>query len=829
MSAAPLNDTAPEFGAASAARLAPAQLRRRCDAAKFPFATTAECPPLTEPLGQGRAVEAIHFGMGMRHEGFNLFAMGAEGIGRHHILIRLLRERAAREAVPSDWCYVFNFAEPHRPRALPLPAGMGASFKNDMQRLVEDFRAGIPAAYETDEYRARRHEIDAELNDRQGEAMSNVEREATAKGIALLRTPAGFGFVPRKDDGVMSPEEYHKLPEAEQKRIETEIGELQEALEKVFHDLPKWRRESHRKLKELNRQITRTAVNGLIEELRHKYATLPEVIGYLGAVQSEVIELADYFQQPREGEAPGPFGMTLPQPEDRDAPLKRFSVNLLVDRAGGEGAPVVLEDNPTHDALLGRIEHLAQMGMLKTDFTLIQAGALHRANGGYLVLDVLKIFTQPYAWEALKRSLRSRRVNIESVGQALGLVNTVSLEPQPIPLDVKVVLVGQRQHYYLLHQIDPEFGALFKVAVDFEDDVERDAATDLQFASVISSIVQTDQLRHLDREGIACVVENASRGAGDSEKLSVHMMELQNLLRESDYWAAQSGTALIGAQQVRQAIAALERRAGRVKERLREQVLRGTMLVDTTGARVGQINGLAVMQLGGFAFGMPNRITARVRLGSGRVVDIEREAQLGGPLHSKGVLILSGFLAGRYVTNRPLSLAASLVFEQSYGGVEGDSASSAELYALLSALADAPIHQSIAVTGSVNQHGDVQAIGGVNEKIEGFFDLCKARGLTGAQGVMIPASNVKHLMLKDEVVEAVSAGQFHIYAVKTIDEGIEILTSLPAGAPGDNGKYPEGSVNARVEARLEDFATRTRSSDAPSARRKRPAPGSRTR
>jgi len=805
---APDAPDAPDTSGKGPGEIPAALLCRRCDTALFNFVTTDDIPGTGPELGQQRAVDALRFGIGIRAEGYNLFAMGPEGMGRHHIVRRLLEEKAATENVPGDWCYIYNFATPHRPRALGLPPGMGSGFSRDMQRLVEDLRAGIPAAFESDEYRARRHEIEGEFNEREAGAMGGVEEHASSQGIALLRTPAGFGFAPRQGDGVMSPQEYHQLPEEERKRIEEVISKLQEELEKVFHELPKWRREAHRKLKELNRQITRTAVNGLIEDMRNKYAALPEVIEYLTAVHEDVLDQSEFFQQSREGEPQQPTiaGISLMQADAGDSPLRRLAVNVLVEHDSRAGAPVIYEDNPTHDNLIGRIEHLAQMGMLKTDFTLIQAGSLHRANGGYLIVDALRLLSQPYAWEALKRVLRSRQINIESIGQTLSLVNTVSLQPQPIPLNIKVVLIGQRQHYYLLHHYDPEFGALFKVAVDFEDDMARNGDSDLSYAGIIATVAKNEKLRALDREAVARVIEHASRLADDSDKLSVSMMGLADLLRESDHWAAVEGHDIIGATDVLQAITAMQRRSSRVRERLREEVLRGTLMVDTAGERVGQINGLSVMQMGGFAFGMANRITARVRLGSGRVVDIEREAELGGPIHSKGVLILSGYLGGRYAINHPLSLSASLVFEQSYGGVEGDSASSAELYALLSALSEVPICQSLAVTGSVNQHGDVQAIGGVNEKIEGFFDLCKARGLSGEQGVLIPASNCKHLMLKDEVVEAVANGKFHVHAVSSIDQGIAILTGRDAGEPGPDGRYPDNSINALVERRLTAFA-----------------------
>ena len=790
--------------------LLPSELCRHCDTSRFEFETTAELGDGEDPLGQGRAVQSIRTGISIRREGFNVFAMGPEGMGRHTLVRRLLETRAGAEPTPSDWCYVFNFKLPHAPNALKLPPGRATGFRDDMARLVEDLRIGIPAAFESDEYRTRRHEIESTFGQEQEAAIETVGEKAAARGIALLRTPAGFGFAPADGEGVMSPEDFRKLPEEKRKEFEQSISEMQEELERVFHELPKSRREAQRRLKELNRQVTRRAVKSFIEELKIKYEALPEIVEYLASVQEDVLDHADSFQQPKEGEQATIFGIPLPSPEGDGSPLRRYAVNVLVDHAATAGAPIVYEDNPTHDNLVGRIEHIARVGMLVSDFTLIKAGALHRANGGYLIVDTLKVLTQPFAWEALKRALRSREIRAESLGQALSLISTASLEPEPIPLDVKVILIGQRMHYYLLHAYDPEFGALFKVAADFEDDMARAPDSDRLYARIVANIAHEQKLRALDRSAVGRVIDHASRVAGDKEKLSVQMMGLSDLLCEADHWARVGGRELITAGDVQQAIESQEYRAGRVRLKLREEIQRETLLIDTTGERTGQVNGLSVMQLGGVAFGMPHRITARVRLGNGRVVDIERESELGGPLHSKGVLILSGYLAGRYAPTRPLSLAASLVFEQSYGQVEGDSASSAELYALLSALAGVPIRQSLAVTGSVNQHGDVQAIGGVNEKIEGFFEVCRERGLTGEQGVIIPASNVKHLMLNKTVVDAVAQGMFAVYPVHTIDEGLELLTGMRAGTRGPDGKFPDHTVNFQVEQRLIDFADRMR-------------------
>jgi lon-related putative ATP-dependent protease len=790
--------------------LKPTELRRACDEAGLAFRTTEELEDFTEVLGQARAVEAIRFGVGIERDGYNLYAMGPEGIGRHTIVRRFLEQRAPQRETPSDWCYVFDFAAPDRPRALQLPPGKAPAFRKGMERLVEDLRTGIPGAFETDEYRTRLQEIESEFEQRHEKAIEAVGAKAKGQGIALVRTPAGFGFAPMRKDKVMSPDEFHALSEVKQKKVQDAIGELEAELAHAIQEVPRIRREAQRKVRELNRQVIGATVTGLIEELKAEYGTLAQVVRYLESVHQDVLDHAEFFRQPKEGEQRTLFGIPVPEPES-ESPLGRYQVNVLMEHAANAGAPIVYEDNPTHDNLVGRIEHQAQMGTLVTNFMLIKPGAFHRANGGYLVLDALKVLTQPFAWEALKRAMRSREIRTESLGQMLSLVSTVGLKPEPIPFDLKVVLVGERLIYYLLHAYDPEFAELFKVAADFEDDIERGPGADQLYARVIATIARREKLRALDRAAVARLIEQGARTTGDAERLSVGMRDLSDLLRESDYYANAASRPVVEAQDVEQAIAAREARQSRIRERIQDEMRKGTLLIDTEGERAGQVNGLSVVQLGEFMFGMPSRITARVRLGSSGVVDIEREVELGGPLHSKGVMILAGFLAGRYSADRPLSLAATLVFEQNYGGVEGDSASCAELCALLSALADAPIRQSIAITGSVNQHGDVQAIGGVNEKIEGYFDLCNVRGLTGAQGVVIPAANVRHLMLRRDVVEAVSAGRFSVYPAATVDQALEILAGMPAGERDATGRFPAGSVNFRVEQRLAGFAERVRS------------------
>ncbi|MEW5961231.1 MAG: ATP-binding protein, partial [Chloroflexota bacterium] len=676
-----------------------------------------------------------------------------------------------------------------------------------MDNLVQELRTAIPATFERDDYRSQRQALQEEFGQQQEQAFTEIQQRAQGRRLAVIRTSAGVAFAPLKGDQVLKTEEFQNLPQAEQEHIQEAIAELQVFLEETIRRVQQWERAHREKMKTLDREVAKFAVDHLIEELRKKFSALPEVVSYLDEVEQDVIENVDDFRKQEEVPTPPLAGIPLPRSLLGPPPFRRYQVNVLIDRSQVQGTPVVYQDNPTYQNLMGRVEHImAQMGTVMTDFTLIKAGSLHQANGGYLILDAHKILSQPYVWEALKRALRANEMSIESWGQLFGPVSAIALEPEPIPLDIKIVLLGDRRLYYLLCEYDPDFNELFKVAVDFEEEMDRSPENNMLYARLIGTLARKNQLRPFDPSAVARVIEHSSRLAGDVEKLSTRMQGVADLLREADYWARQVGRDLVTATDVQQAIEAQLYRSGRIRERIQEEIERGTILIDTQGERVGQINGLSVISLGQFSFGRPNRITATVRLGQGQVVDIEREVELGGPLHSKGVLILSSYLSARYAPDHPLSLAASLVFEQSYSGVEGDSASSAELYALLSALAEAPLKQALAVTGSVNQYGQVQAIGGVNEKIEGFFDLCRARGLTGEQGVLIPASNVKHLMLREDVIETAAAGRFHIFAVETIDQGLEILTGRPAGERDEAGNFPEGSINRQVEARLVNMA-----------------------
>lgn len=784
--------------------LKPENLYSACDLQQFSFQTTNELESLTGIFGQARVVGAVQFGIGIQQQGYNLYVSGPTGLGKRWTIRHLLQGRAAGEPTPSDWCYVNNFTQPQRPIALQLPAGQGAALRQDAERLVQELRATIPAVFESEEYRARKQAIEIETKSQQARAFEELTRQAQAAGIGLARTPAGFVFAPLSNGEVMPPDQFNALPEEERKRVEAAMASVQGLLQAVTHQVLQLEKEGREKLKELTNEVTIFAVGHLIETLLAKYAALPEVLLYLKAFQQDVVENVDQFLVPPE---PTVANWMSASHSLQDGPpfLRRYRVNVVVDHSATQGAPFVYEDHPTYQNLIGQSEYVAQMGALSTDFNLIRGGALHRASGGYLMLDAYKVLAQPYAWDALKRALQSSQIRIEPLGQALGLISTASLEPQSIPLQVKVIVVGDRQLYYLLCQYDPEFNALFKVAADFDDQMERNPENHLLYARLIAGIARFEKLLPLDRGAVARAIEHSARLAGDAERLSHRRMALVDLLRESDYWARQAGHATVVAGDVQQAIEAQLYRASRIHEHVLEEIQRGTLLISTSGARVGQVNGLSVIQLGQFLFGQPNRITARVRLGKGEVVDIEREVELGGPIHSKGVLILSSFLGARYSADRPLSLHASLVFEQSYGGVEGDSASSAELYALLSALAGVPIQQSIAVTGSVNQYGEVQPIGGVNEKIEGFFDACKAKGLTGGEGVAIPASNVMNLMLRRDIVEAVKDAKFRIYPVRTIDEGIEILTGVPAGERDQSGNFPPGTINDRIVKRLTEF------------------------
>lgn len=784
-------------------RLASEQLYRSADLSSVPFETTADLESIDGMIGQERAVDAIRFGTGMDIPGFNVFAIGRPEARMRQAVEAVLKTSASPRSMPADWVYVNNFADSRRPVAIALPAKRAPEFRDAMADLIEDLKSALPAVFESEEYQTQRGGIEEAFQKRQGEAFAALQEKAGKAEIAILRTPLGFTLVPSRNDEVVPPAEFNAWPEEKRKEVQAQIELLEKDLEHIVRQMPQWQKERREALRQLNRQTTQGAIGSLIEDKKRQFSDLPRVVEHLDRVQTDLIDNVGMFiagnaeeGTAAEAEIKAPGGA-----------FDRYEVNVLVSQAGREEAvPVVEEWHPTLGNLIGSIEHLSLQGVLVTNFRLIKAGAIHRANGGYLLIDARSLLTEPFSWAALKRALRRKEIVIEDVSRLLGLSTTVSLEPEPIPLDVKVVLFGDRPLYFLLAALDPELAEHFKVLADFDDDMNRSPASEAVMARLVASIVKSEKLKALDRPGVALILEHAARLAEHSGKLSMLIDQIRDVLVEADFWARNAKRTVTTGADVKQALEQRVRRAARLRDRMQEMILEDVALINTTGTRVGQINGLSVIELGGFAFGRPTRISCQVRPGSGRLIDIEREVELGGPIHSKGVLILSGFLAGHYALDAPMSLQASLVFEQSYSGVEGDSASSAELYVLMSALAELPLRQDLAVTGSVNQHGEVQAIGGVNEKIEGFFDICVARGLTGTQGVIIPNANVPHLMLRRDVIEACAAGRFSVHAVATIEEGLELLTGLEAGIRGTDGRYPPGTANRLVEDRLHAFA-----------------------
>ena len=776
------------------------------------FETTDELETIENMIGQDRAVSAIHFGIEMPRDGYNIFALGPDEADKRSWIEEFLKGHAEENEVPFDICYVNNFKEHYKPNALCLPAGKGAELRNRMESFIDEVQIALTTAFESEEYQNRSQSLEEEFKEEQGEGFNELSQKAQEQGLALLRTPAGFTFAPIKDGDIMSSEELQKLEEEERQKIQEKIEKLQTELQKILRQMPGRQRKLREKKKELDHEFAEYSVKDLLDEIRQQFKDIGSVQKFLDEVKKDIIEHVQEIisqQQPQQGllgMLQGQGDQNQPVKPSEDPVLRSYRINLLVDNSQQNGAPVIYEDNPNYTNLIGRVEYMAKFGALTTDFMLIKTGALHKANGGFLILDARKVLMQPYVWEALKRVLTSHKLRIESPGEYYGLMSTVSLEPEPIDLDVKVILVGQRWLYYLLSGYDPDFSELFKVMADFNDQMDRNEENQNLYSRMVGSLVKNNDLKPVHRDAVARLLEESARYVSDSEKLSARYSQMLDLLRESDYWAGQNNHSRIERTDVQKAIDQKKWRSARVREQLQENILRKTIYIDTDGARVGQINGLSVLTIGDTMFGTPTRITARIELGKGDVINIEREVKLSGPIHSKGVLILKGFIGERYAVNRPLSLSASLVFEQSYGGVDGDSASSTELYVLLSAIADIPIKQSMAVTGSINQHGEIQPIGGVNEKIEGFFEICQRRGLTGEQGVLIPRSNVKNLMLNRDVVQAVRDSKFHIYPVDHVDQGLEILTGMSIGKRGEDGVFPSNTINYKVEQRLVSMA-----------------------
>jgi lon-related putative ATP-dependent protease len=780
-------------------RLQGKQLRRTCNLAGLGFERSDQLPAGQPHLGQQRATDAMRFAMEMTDDGYNVTVLGPRGSHRHGLAQALARDAAVSKPPPADWCYVNNFSDPEHPHVLNFPAGRGRKFRDDMRRLIEELRLALPAAFEGEEYRNQLKAIEAAMEAELEEQQKSLEELAAKKGIGVMRTPTGYVLAPISNGKVIDEKEFAKLPAARRDEIQDAIRQLSERLQAQIEQMPQLRKRHREKVRELNREVTSHAAGVLIAEVKEKYRDLPAVVGFLDEIQRDIIGNAEQFHKPPVSPFPFLAG-------DSSRLLDRYEVNLVVSNNAESTAPVIYEPNPGYQNLIGKIEHQAEMGTLITDYRFVRAGALLRANGGYLLLDLQRLLTLPFAWEALKQALFAKRVRIESPGEAYGLMSTTTLRPEPIPLNVKIILIAERWLYYLLCAYDSECGELFKVAADLEDELPRSSDNDHAYALLIAERARTSGLLPFDRSAVERAIEQSARKAEDAERLSMHMRFLNDLLSEADYWARHRASEVVEARDLDRAVDENVQRLDRVRTNIMDAIQRNTLLIDTTGSRTGQVNGLSMVELGEFRFGHPVRITATTRMGTGDVVDIEREVELGGAIHSKGVLILSSALSSRYARHVPLSLHASVVFEQSYGGVEGDSASVAELCALLSSLSDVPVLQNFAVTGSVNQLGRIQVVGGINEKIEGFFDVCKTRNLDGTHGVIIPRENVKHLMLRHEVVRAVEEGAFSVYAVQTIDEALSILTAMPAGERDEHGEFPAGSVNLKVEQQLLRYA-----------------------
>jgi lon-related putative ATP-dependent protease len=790
---------------------------RVCDPSTLGFATTADLPELDQTIGQARAVSSVAFGMGMHNDGYNIFAAGPTGTGKTTMINDFLSRETASRPAPDDWIYVYNFALPHRPEAIRMPAGKGQEFRKEMEKLVEDLQAAITQAFEGDEYEKQKRTIVQQVSEKQESKLSALGEKAEAGAVTMVRTPTGLAFAPKSKDGeTMSREAYDALPKKEQQRIDKGLDGLNEELQQIMRLVRQDEREGRDAVRELDRQITTFAAKHLVEEAMQRWSAIEETNGYLRAVLADVLENAGDFKKSDEESPTMVMGIPVTGRQQTDGGFRKYRINVLVDNSGLTGAPLVSESNPLLQNLVGRVEHQASFGALFTDFNMIKPGALHKANGGFLVLEASEVLTKPYAWDALKRTIKTGEIRVEDVAQQMGFATTSTLEPEPIPFKAKIVLIGEPSIYYLLFANDPDFRELFKVKADFNSQVDRSRENEQLYARFVTRLCRERGLPAFSAEAVARVIEHCSRLVENQKKMTSRFVEVADLLTEASYWSEHTkprhAKPVATKEHVQKAIDQHSYRANLIEERIRELITDGSVLLDTRGVVVGQVNGLSVLSLGDYAFGRPSRITATHRPGDGEVVDIEREVDMGGPIHSKGVLILAGYLGAKYAAENPLSLSARLAFEQSYSGVEGDSASSAELYALLSSLSGLPIQQRFAITGSVNQRGQIQAIGGVNEKIEGYFDVCQSLGSKGDEAVIIPKSNVTNLMLAERVRDAVATGLFHIYPVATADEGISLLTGVPAGTLSGTGTYPKGSVNQLVVARLAALTEKARAS-----------------
>ena len=780
------------------------KLRFMCDEKVFDFETTASISPLDVMIGQKRAVKAMDFGLFAKNQGYNIFVSGLVGTGKITYAKAAVTKVASSRQVPGDWCYVNNFKNSSQPIALLLPAGRGTVFCKDMEELIEDIKTEVAKTFSSDEYEQFKNDIIKKFQERRSALIDSFNDKAEENGISPQWSTTGFIGVPMVDGKAIPPEEFQKLDKEEKEKIEKKILNVHEKAMEVVRRMQELEREMREEIRKLDGKVGLFAAGSLIDEVKEKYQEHAEVAEYLEAIKQDAVQNINDFKAPSADEDQS-NPLAFLKKNTQDTIRDKYKVNLLVDNRELKGAPIIVESNPTYYNLVGRVEYETRMGMMSTDFTMIKAGALHKANGGYLILNARDVLTNMGAWEVLKRILKTQKLYVENLSEQYGMMAMASLKPKPVPIDVKVILIGNPYLYYMMYNHDEEFGKLFKIHADF--DTQMDSTTDniQKMARFISSTVEGKGLKHFDRSAVAKMMEYSCRLAGSQKKLTTRFSEVVKILCEADIWATMDNKDIVTASHVTQAISEKKYRSNKYEEHLQEMFTDGKLMIDTDGRKVGQVNGLAVMSVGEYMFGKPSRITANTYMGKGGIVNIERETKMSGTSHSKGVLILSGYIGQKYAQKLPLTVTASITFEQLYGGVDGDSASSTELYALLSSLSDVPIKQYIAMTGSVNQKGEIQPIGGVTEKIEGFFNVCKINGLTGKQGVMIPHQNVDELALNDDVVEAVSAGKFHIYAVHTIDQGIEILTDVPAGVCLADGTYPVGSIHYLVSQRLKEY------------------------
>ena len=780
--------------------LPPTALRSLCDPAVFQFTDTSEIEPLDEVIGQQRAVQAIQFGLEMNSPGYNIFVTGQEGTGKTTIVTDIVIEHALELDTPPDWCMVNNFRDEFRPRAISLPAGSSTRFAKTMSRFVEDLKIRLPREFDSKSYQDQLSELKSRYNDQKKQLFDRLNESAQQRHIQINRTSAGFQTIPLVDGNPLAPEEYQKLPAEAQKEIDANALQIRQEIEETLRQASKVNATMQNDIEQLMEKVALFVVKDRIDIIREEYRECPDVLNYLEEVQTDIIEKVGNFLKPAD---PHPAAESHPL-KDEQAAFQAYQVNVLVERPSVKGAPVIFEPNPTYLNVFGQIEKRAFMGMLMTDFTMVQAGSLLRANGGFLIMEIESVMRNPEVWEALKRALQNKLLFLEDAFAGRGLA-AASLRPEPIPLEVKVILLGNYGTFQMLQNFDWKFNKIFKVRADFDYETHRNDETIQLYARFIARVCLEEKLMPFTPDGVAAIVEFAEKFIANKNKLSLRFGPIVGIIKEADYWARKDGADQVLGSYVIKAFNEYRFRYNLYEEKIQESYADNTIMIDVDGSEVGQVNALSVNQMGDFYFGRPSRITAETYMGKEGIINIEREAKLSGKTHDKGVLILSGYLGRTFAQKNALNLSASITFEQSYGGIDGDSASSTELYAILSSLAEIPIRQGIAVTGSVNQKGRIQAIGGVIQKIEGFFDVCKARGLTGNQGVMIPRSNVKNLMLKKEVIEAVEKKQFHIYQVSSVEEGIEVLTGIPAGASDENGEFPEGSVYHLVQKKLRTY------------------------